>query len=75
MARQSAPDSATSQFYFNVTDNLQLDTANGGYAVFGKVVSGLEAMDAISKVPTATQYGIPDFPTTNIIVQSALQTQ
>jgi cyclophilin family peptidyl-prolyl cis-trans isomerase len=59
----------------NLSDNVALDTANGGYAVFGRLVSGLEAMDAISKVPTATQYGIPDFPTTNIIVQSALQTQ
>ena len=75
MARQSAPDSATSQFFFNVTDNAQLDTANGGYAVFGKLVSGLETMDAISKVPTATPYGIADFPTTNVILQSALQTQ
>jgi cyclophilin family peptidyl-prolyl cis-trans isomerase len=75
MARQSALDSATSQFFFNVIDNRQLDTANGGYAVFGKVVSGLETMDAIFKVPTATQYGVPDFPTSNVIVQSAIQTQ
>ena len=75
MARQSAPDSATSQFFFNVIDNTQLDTANGGYAVFGKVVSGLETMDAIFKVPTTTQYGVPDFPTSNVIVQSALQTR
>ena len=87
MARQGAPDSATlkekqmaldsatSQYYFNVTDNVQLDTASGGYAVFGKVVSGLETMDAIFKVPTATQFGIPDFPTANIVVQSALQTK
>jgi peptidyl-prolyl cis-trans isomerase A (cyclophilin A) len=75
MARQIAPDSATSQFFFNVIDNTQLDTANGGYAVFGKVVSGLETMDAIFKVPTTTQYGVPDFPTSNVIVQSALQTR
>lgn len=75
MARQSALDSATSQFYFNVTDNVQLDTANGGYAVFGKLVSGLETMDAMSKVPTATQYGIADFPTSSLVVQSASQTQ
>jgi len=75
MARQSAPDTATSQFFFNVTDNAQLDTANGGYTVFGKLVSGLDTMDAIFKVPTVTQYGIPDFPTTNIVVQSALQTR
>jgi peptidyl-prolyl cis-trans isomerase A (cyclophilin A) len=75
MARQSALDSATSQYYFNVTDNVQLDTASGGYAVFGKLVSGLETMDAIFKVPTTTQFGIPDFPTANIVVQSALQTK
>ena len=75
MARTSALDSATSQFYFNVTDNAVLDTAGGGYAVFGKLVSGLEVMDAISKVPTATQHGLADFPTTNVIVQKAVQTQ
>jgi peptidyl-prolyl cis-trans isomerase A (cyclophilin A) len=75
MARQSGLDSATAQFYFNVTDNAQLDTANGGYAVFGKVVSGLEIMDAIFKVPTATQYGVPDFPTSNVVVLSATQTK
>lgn len=75
MARQTALDTATSQFFFNVTDNVQLDTANGGYAVFGKLVSGLETMDAMSKVPTATQYGIPDFPTSSLVVQSATQTR
>ena len=75
MARQNASDTATSQFFFNVIDNTQLDTANGGYAVFGKLVSGLETLDTIFKVPTSTQYGIPDFPTTNVIVLSASQTK
>jgi cyclophilin family peptidyl-prolyl cis-trans isomerase len=75
MARTSALDSATSQFYFNVTDNVALDTANGGYAVFGKLVSGLETMDAIAKVPTTTQFGLADFPTSNVLVQNAVQTQ
>ena len=47
MARTNAPDSATSQFFINVVDNPNLDTTSGGYAVFGKVVSGLDIVDKI----------------------------
>jgi len=49
MARLPEPDTATSQFYFNLEDNLDLDRS--GYAVFGRVVEGLEVMDAIAAVP------------------------
>jgi peptidyl-prolyl cis-trans isomerase A (cyclophilin A) len=53
MARTSNPDSATAQFFINVQDNAGLDfPSNGGYAVFGKVVSGLEVVDAIKAVAT-----------------------
>ncbi len=52
MARSSEANSATSQFYFNLADNLALDTANGGYAVFGKVISGASVLDAITIIPT-----------------------
>lgn len=54
MARTSAPDSATSQFFINVVDNDSLNWRkwNVGYAVFGKVVQGLEIVDSISTVPT-----------------------
>lgn len=55
MARTSNPNSATAQFYINVVDNPNLDTYGGGYAVFGKVVSGMEVVDKIRRVPTAAK--------------------
>ena len=55
MARTNAPHSATAQFFINVKDNLRLDAANApdgnGYAVFGKVISGMEVVDKIRDVP------------------------
>ncbi|MCK4658005.1 MAG: peptidylprolyl isomerase [Phycisphaerae bacterium] len=52
MARTSMPDSATAQFYINVVDNRSLDRPRGGaaYAVFGKVVEGMDVVDKIKKV-------------------------
>lgn len=55
MARTNDPHSATAQFFINVKDNTSLDlgTAQGaGYAVFGKVLSGMDVVDQIRKVPT-----------------------
>jgi cyclophilin family peptidyl-prolyl cis-trans isomerase len=54
MARTNHPDSATAQFFINVGDNTNLDGSNGrpGYAVFGKVVSGIDVVDAIRAVKT-----------------------
>jgi peptidyl-prolyl cis-trans isomerase A (cyclophilin A) len=52
MARTSDPNSATSQFFINVNDNPRLDEAGGGYAVFGKVVEGMDVVDRIRLVPT-----------------------
>ena len=54
MARTMDPNSATAQFYINVVDNKMLDTRPGrpGYAVFGKVVDGMQVADAIRVVPT-----------------------
>lgn len=75
MARTSAPDSATSQFFINVVDNPNLDTTSGGYAVFGKVVSGLDIVDKIKAVPTGTRGGLTDVPNTAITISSMLQTQ
>ncbi len=49
MAKTSQPNSATSQFYINVQDNLYLDS---NYSVFGKVVDGMDVVDEISNVPT-----------------------
>ncbi len=51
MARTPDPESATNQFFINVQDNAGLD---GGYAVFGKVIEGMDVVDKIKAVPTAT---------------------
>jgi peptidyl-prolyl cis-trans isomerase A (cyclophilin A) len=75
MARSADLNSATSQYYFNLADNVALDTSNGGYAVFGKVVSGAEVLDVMASVKTTTAFGLADFPANNVIVLSATQTK
>lgn len=75
MARTNVLDSATSQFFINVVDNQALDTNSGGYAVFGKVVSGIETVDKIKVVPTSTRGGMNDVPVTSVLINSMLQTQ
>jgi cyclophilin family peptidyl-prolyl cis-trans isomerase len=75
MARASALNSATSQFYLNLSDNVALDTAGGGYAIFGRLVSGLPVLDALAAIPTSTQFGLNDFPAQSVLVQSAAQTR
>ena len=55
MARTSDPHSATAQFFINVADNARLDNAGGGYAVFGKVVQGMDVVDKIKDVPTGAK--------------------
>jgi len=54
LARRDDPDSATAQFFINVRDNARLDfgIAGAGYAVFGKVLEGMEVVDRIASVPT-----------------------
>ena len=57
MARKPDPNSATSQFFINVVDNNQLNhpNANGsGYAVFGKIIKGMEVVDALKAVQSGT---------------------
>ena len=55
MARTNDPNSATAQFFINVADNEMLNfPSNGGYAVFGKVVEGMEVVNKIKAVPTRT---------------------
>jgi cyclophilin family peptidyl-prolyl cis-trans isomerase len=70
MARTSEPDSATSQFFINTVDNSFLNYApdNPGYAVFGKVVSGLEVVDAIEKVETETRGFYQDWPKEEVVI-------
>ena len=78
MARTSDPNSATSQFYFNLVDNPSLDfkdASNPGYAVFGKISQGLDVMDAIGAVPTNTLNGIADVPVTEVVIKAVLRVQ
>ena len=76
MARTSAPHSATSQFFINATNNNFLnftaETASGwGYAVFAKVVSGNEVVDAIEGVRTGNKGGHGDVPVEDVVIVSA----
>ena len=78
MARTAVANSATSQFYINVVDNPTLDyqdASNPGYAVFGKVVSGMVTADAIDAVPTGVSNGMSDVPVTPVVIKSVTQTQ
>ena len=72
MARTNVVDSATSQFFINVTDNDFLnhkdESSNGfGYAVFGKVIEGMEVVDKIRNVPTGQQ----DVPKEAVVIKTA----
>ena len=73
MARTNEVDSATSQFFINLVDNDFLDhkPGNYGYAVFGKVIAGLDVLDKIAKVKTGRQGGHADVPVESIVVASA----
>ena len=78
MARTSDPNSATSQFYINVADNTNLDyvdSNNPGYAVFGKVVTGLDVVNAIATVPTQSVGGYSDVPVSDVNIISVSRTQ
>jgi peptidyl-prolyl cis-trans isomerase A (cyclophilin A) len=75
MARTSDPNSASAQFFINVKDNVRLDAANSpdgnGYAVFGKVVSGMDVVDKIRVVPTGSKGPYDDVPNTPITINKA----
>ncbi len=70
MARTSVPDSATSQFFINVKDNDFLDQGDG-YAVFGKVVKGMDVVDVIVNSQTTTKSGMKDVPADPVFIKSA----
>jgi peptidyl-prolyl cis-trans isomerase A (cyclophilin A) len=72
MARTSAPDSATSQFFINLTDNdfLNAGVRGTGYAVFGKVTSGMGVVDAIANTETGRARGMADVPVNSITIES-----
>jgi peptidyl-prolyl cis-trans isomerase A (cyclophilin A) len=78
MARTDVFNSATSEFFINVVDNTFLDyktEASPGYAVFGKVVQGMDVVDAIVAQPTGVSNGFADVPLTDVVISLALQTQ
>ena len=70
MARTSDPDSATNQFFINLVDNASLNpgAGNPGYAVFGKVLRGMEVVDAIAKVRTESRGGMRDVPSAPVVI-------
>ena len=74
MARTSAPDSATSQFFINVKNNDFLNKASAqdgvGYAVFGKVIEGMDVVNKIEKVQTGRSGMYSDVPSEPVIIKS-----
>ncbi|SNB48098.1 peptidylprolyl isomerase [Geobacter sp. DSM 9736] len=76
MARTSVVDSATSQFFINVVDNPFLDHKGKnpdqyGYAVFGQVIEGMDAVDAIRDVKTGSRAGHSDVPVDPVMINKA----
>ena len=80
MARTQVIDSATSQFFINLKDNTFLDHRNKtpqgyGYAVFGKVVKGMDVVDRIGKLPTKRKGAqFADLPTETVVIKSIRRT-
>ncbi len=70
MARTSMRDSATAQFFINVQDNPFLDQGDG-YAVFGRVVSGMDVVEKIKQVSTTTKGMYENVPQTPVIIKKA----
>lgn len=73
MARTQDPNSATCQFFINHKDNdfLNASPGNPGYAAFGKVTSGMEAVDAIAKVATGSRGMHENVPREAVVIVSA----
>jgi len=77
MARTGDPHSATAQFFINVSDNAFLNhqgTHSGqawGYAVFGRVVEGMDVVDSIKRVPTGSRGPFQDVPREAVIIERA----
>jgi peptidyl-prolyl cis-trans isomerase B (cyclophilin B) len=77
MARTNQIHSATTQFFINVNDNFYLDhrdntPAGYGYAVFGKVIDGMDVVNKIKKVPTGVnpKTGLSDWPKEDVVIKS-----
>ncbi|MDC8770918.1 peptidylprolyl isomerase [Roseateles albus] len=77
MARTNDPNSATSQFFVNTVDNAFLDAANspggqGGYAVFGQVIEGMDVVDKIRSVPVGNSGQHQNIPLKPVIINKAI---
>jgi cyclophilin family peptidyl-prolyl cis-trans isomerase len=72
MARTEAPDSATSQFFVNLVDNTALDATatQAGYAVFGRVIEGMDVIDRIATVQTEERDGFTDVPVEDAVIEN-----
>ncbi len=73
MARKNDPDSADGQFFVNLRDNHRLDYGIGGagYAVFGQVVEGMDVVDRIAAVPTASRGAHENVPQMAVVIKKA----
>jgi peptidyl-prolyl cis-trans isomerase A (cyclophilin A) len=73
MARFNDPNSATSQFFINLQENTHLNASGKefGYAVFGKVIQGMDVVDSIAKVKTGNKASFSNIPLQTITVKSA----
>ena len=76
MARTNDPHSASSQFFVNLVDNdfLNQRSGNAGYAVFGRVVGGIDVIDRIAQVKTGRRRGHDDVPAEAVLVNTARRT-
>ena len=73
MARTSVPDSATAQFFINIADNAMLNAPQPdghGYAVFGRVVKGMDVVSRIKAVQTGNAGGHQNVPVTPVMIES-----
>jgi peptidyl-prolyl cis-trans isomerase A (cyclophilin A) len=73
MARTANPDSATSQFFINVVNNDSLNRPlpdGHGYAVFGRVIEGMDVVNKIAAVKTGMRMGFQDVPQTPVVIKS-----
>lgn len=80
MARTRALRSATSQFYINLSNNAELDhrgftPSDFGYAVFGRVVAGMDVVVKIAAVPTRSSGGMEDVPVDPVVIKSVTVTE
>ena len=77
MARKNDPDSADSQFFVNLRDNHRLDYGIGGagYAVFGEVIEGMDVVDKVATVPTASRGQFDDVPQMAVVIRKVREVE